>query len=50
MDAGEPYDFVVYIADGPDRGRFLHTSPDGQSQVIPVPNTYGELRVGCSAP
>jgi SIR2-like protein len=43
-EAGEPYDLVVYLAEDPDRGRFLHSSPDGQSRVIPVPNTYNELR------
>ena len=46
MEAEEPYDLVVYIADDSDeRGLFLHTSPDGHSQVIPVPNTYGDLRL-----
>ena len=46
MEAGEPYDLVVYIADdSDDRGLFLHTSPYGQSQIIPVPNTYGDLRL-----
>jgi hypothetical protein len=44
VEIGEPYDLVVYIADGPERGRFLHTSPEGQTQTIAVPNTYGELR------
>ena len=43
LDAGEAYDLVVYIADGPDRGRFLHTNPDGQSQVIYKPNEYVAL-------
>jgi hypothetical protein len=46
MEVGEPYDLVVYIADDTDeRGLFLHTNADGHSQVIPVPNTYGDLRL-----
>ena len=46
MEAREPYDLVVYIADdSDDRGLFLHTRPDGQSQIIPLPNAYGDLRL-----
>jgi len=44
LQAGEPYDLLIYIADGPDHGRFLHTSPDGESRVITEPNRYTELR------
>ena len=44
QEAGEPYDLLTYIADGPDRGRFRHTRPDGDSVVIAVPNSYSELR------
>jgi hypothetical protein len=44
-DEGEPYDLVVYIADGRDRGRFRHTRPDGTSAVIQRPNEYVELRL-----
>jgi SIR2-like domain len=43
-EKGEAYDLVVYIADGPERGRFLHTKPDGESQIIAVPNEYRELQ------
>jgi hypothetical protein len=43
-DAGEEYDLVSYIADGPKAGRFLHTSPDGLARVIGRPNSYTELR------
>jgi SIR2-like domain len=43
-DAEEPYDLVTYIADGPDRGRFLHIRADGEEQVIAQPNSYNELR------
>jgi SIR2-like domain len=45
-DAGEEYDLVTYIADGPKSGRFLHTSPDGVPHVIRRPNTYTELGFG----
>jgi hypothetical protein len=40
----EEYDLVTYIADGKDRGRFMHTSPDGDERVINKPKTYKELR------
>jgi hypothetical protein len=43
-DAGEEYDLVTYLADGPDKNRFLHTRPDGEATLITVPNTYPELR------
>jgi SIR2-like domain len=39
----EPYDKITYLAVGPDRGRFLHSRPDGTSQVIAVSNTYNDL-------
>lgn len=41
--AGEAYDVVTYIADGPDRGRFKHTRPDGDFEIITLPNSYSEL-------
>jgi hypothetical protein len=44
QEAGEPYDLVTYIADGPDRGRFKHIRPNGSAEVILVPNVYPELR------
>jgi hypothetical protein len=43
-DAGEKYDLVTYIAEGPQAGRFLHTNPDGVARVIDRPNSYTELR------
>ena len=42
-EAGEPFDLVIYVADGPDRGKFLHVPPDGPSQIIDVPNRYRNL-------
>jgi hypothetical protein len=43
-DAGEEYDLVTYIADGPRSGRFLHISPDGDERIISKPKSYKELR------
>jgi hypothetical protein len=43
-DAGEEYDLVTYIADGPDSGKFSHTSPNGVERIIGKPKTYKELR------
>ena len=44
VQAGEPFDLVTYLADGPDRGKFQHTHPDGTVTLIAVPNEYTELR------
>ena len=41
--AGEELDVVVYVADGRDRGKFLHISPDGAATVIDEPNAYTGL-------
>ena len=43
-DAGEKYDLVTYIADGDERGKFRHTTPDGVAHIIAQPNSYTELR------
>jgi DNA-binding SARP family transcriptional activator len=42
-EAGEDVDVVSYVAMGPDRGKFLHRSPDGTETVVAVPNTYSDL-------
>jgi hypothetical protein len=42
-DAREPVDVVTYIAEGVDRGRFLHRDPDGKETVVRVPNRYDRL-------
>jgi hypothetical protein len=42
-DVGEPFDLVTYIADGQQRGKFLHTPPTGGSTLIEIPNQYREL-------
>ena len=40
---GEDIDIVSFVATGPDRGRFVHRSPDGAETVVAVPNAYAEL-------
>jgi hypothetical protein len=42
-DAGEPFDLVTYISDGTSRGKFVHTAPEGTSQIIDIPNQYREV-------
>ncbi len=42
-DASEPLDVVSYVANGRDRGRFLHVEPDGGATVIQEPNAYVDL-------
>ena len=44
QEAGEEYDLLTYIADGSAAGHFRHTRPGGESEIVTVPNTYGELR------
>lgn len=43
--ANEPYDLVVYMASGNDRGRFVHFPFDGDPEAINVPNQYGKLPI-----
>ncbi len=43
--ANEPYDLVVYMASGNDRGRFVHFPFDGDPEPINVPNHYGKLPI-----
>jgi SIR2-like domain len=38
--AGEEFDLVTYLAEGNDRGKFLHRLPDGNEHIITVPNEY----------
>jgi SIR2-like protein len=39
----QTFDLVTYIADGDDRGKFLHTPPAGDPRVIERPNEYRDL-------
>jgi hypothetical protein len=43
VDAGEEFDLVSYLAQGEDRGKFVHRSPDGASKTIEAPNQYREF-------
>lgn len=45
VEAGEPFELVFYIADGPDRGRFAHVQADGTPRTIDRPNEYDGLSV-----
>jgi hypothetical protein len=39
-EAGETYDLVYYLADGENRGRFAHRSPDEEVRIIANPLEY----------
>lgn len=42
-DEDEPVDVVIYLAEGADRGKFLHRNPEGDEQLIDIPNRYDGL-------
>jgi hypothetical protein len=42
-DANEPFDLVTYVSDGKSRGKFIHTTPEGTSQIIDIPNQYRDV-------
>ena len=42
-EQGEEADVVCFIASGPNRGKFLHRTPEGSETVVAVPNSYAEL-------
>jgi len=41
--AGEPFDVVSYVAEGKQRGKFLHWRPQGDPILIEKPNEYRGL-------
>jgi hypothetical protein len=41
--SGEPFDLVVYMAEGPHEGMFCHRPPDGPLQPISDPQTNVEI-------
>lgn len=41
--AGELFDLVSYVAEGEQRGKFLHWPPDGEVRLIEKPNEYRGL-------
>lgn len=40
---GEPFDLVCYVAEGEQRGKFLHWLPNGEVRLIERPNEYRGL-------
>lgn len=44
-EQNEPYDLAVYMASGPDRGRFVHFPFDRDPEPITVPNRYGKFPI-----
>jgi hypothetical protein len=45
-DELEPYDLVVYMASGQDKGKFIHFPSEGIPRPIDDPNSYTELPIG----
>jgi hypothetical protein len=45
-EVNEPFDLVAYVAEGEQRGKFLHIPPDGAACVIERPNEYRGLSLG----
>jgi hypothetical protein len=43
QDAGQPFDLVSYVAEGEQRGKFLHWPPEGEARLIEKPNEYRGL-------
>jgi class 3 adenylate cyclase len=43
LEAGEPFDLVAYVAEGEQRGKFIHLPPGGEVCVIERPNEYRGL-------
>ena len=41
-ERGEDVDLDSFVAIGPNRGKFVHRSPDGGETVVAVPNSYAE--------
>jgi SIR2-like domain/TIR domain len=45
-DEMEPYDLAVYMASGPDPGKFVHFPDGGTPTPIAVPNDYSGFPIG----
>ena len=45
-DMREPYDLAVYMASGPDKGKFVHFPAEGAPRAIVHPNSYTEFPIG----
>jgi hypothetical protein len=44
-DEMEPYDLAVYMASGPDKGKFVHFPAEGVPTPIDTPNQYTEFPI-----
>jgi len=44
--AGEPFDVVTYVAEGEQRGKFLHWPYGAEMRLINTPNEYHDLPIG----
>jgi hypothetical protein len=42
-EIGEPFDVLVYITDGDDRGKFVHVPCEGGARLIERPNEYSDV-------
>ena len=45
-DEVEPYDLAVYMASGPDKGKFVHFPDEGAATPIANPNQYTGFPIG----
>jgi hypothetical protein len=45
-DEREPYDLAVYMASGPDKGKFVHFPSQGAPSPINEPNSYTSFPIG----
>jgi SIR2-like domain/TIR domain len=45
-DEVEPYDLAVYMASGPDRGKFVHFPDEGTPTPVADPNQYTGFPIG----
>ena len=43
LAANEPFDLVAYVAEGEERGKFIHVAPGGEVCLIERPNEYRGL-------
>ncbi|HJY59033.1 MAG TPA: caspase family protein [Streptosporangiaceae bacterium] len=42
----EPYDLAIYMASGPDKGKFVHFPSDGPPRPVVSPNSYTKFPIG----
>lgn len=44
-EEGEPFDQLTYLAEGEDRGRFLHSTFEGKETVVKNPSSYADMQL-----